>query len=81
MSRTMAVVSFFGIVLIACSAFAEDSAKSELSDQRMAASPEALMKVLSEVSFLPPGDYEAKLNAEKSATIHSFWYRSHRTGH
>ncbi len=61
-----------GASSMASSALAGDAKNPTLSDQRMAASPEGLMQVLSEVSFLRPEDYRATFNAEKSATIHAF---------
>jgi len=43
--------------------------KSNLSDQRMADSPEALIKVLSEVSFLTPEEMKAKRTREVDALL------------
>jgi hypothetical protein len=66
------VVTLAGAALMAGSTLADESDSPKLSDQRMASSPAGLMKVLSDVSFLDPEDYQAKFNAEKSTTIHPF---------
>lgn len=66
------MLAFVGAVLITGNALAGDSPKSKLSDQRMAASPEGLMKVLSDISFLTPTAYQSKFNTEKANSIHPF---------
>ena len=46
-----------------------DEASGKLSDQRMADSPEALIKALSEVSFLTPEEMQAKRSHEIAAIL------------
>jgi len=72
MFKTGLILNLAGAVLLTGSALAEEAKNPKLSDQRMATSPEGLMKVLSDVSFLSPEEYQAKFNAEKSTTIRSF---------
>ena len=45
-------------------ALAGDDTKEKLSDQRMATSPAQLIKLLSDVSFMPTKEYTNKYQAE-----------------
>ena len=59
-------------MVMSASSQAGSAGDTALSDQRMATSPQELIKILSEAAYLKPEEYQAKWDAEVGETIHPF---------